>query len=127
MKKSIIEKEKNELHKMVDAIKKINEVDSDIDWKLEKFRAYSIAANLAIKIMLQELGVRATKKRIEFVSKELEEGNFHCPVEAIFNIEEEITAEYPVKVWHDDDETSKEHYIKEVKSILEDYSLVICA
>lgn len=131
MKKETIKAEKNALTSMIDAIQAVNKTDiklagENTDWYLEKFRLYQIATNLAIKIMLHELGIRVTKKRVILIENKLEEGNLHCPVEAIFNLEEELTSSYPMEIWHPEGETLNQHYLREVNNILKDYDLTAC-
>lgn len=130
MDKKTIKNEEKTLWQMIEGIKKVTEVEQgfsehSVEWHVEKSRLYQIASDLAVKIFLQELNVRATKKRIQQVSHELEEANFHCPVEAIFNLTEEITCgDYPMKIWHPDDVTSREEYRNEVADILNDLRIV---
>lgn len=127
-----IEKEKLALLNMATTIKEVAKTNKQneklIDtnyWVNEHLALYSQAADLAIKIMLQELGVKVTKKRIQIVYKQLTEGNFHSPVEAVLNIKEEITwVDYPMVIWFPNTTTLTQYYLDEVKNILNDQFLV---
>lgn len=128
-----MQKEKLLLLNMANAIKTVTEtinqnkkVLSNDYWINMQFSLYSDASDLAIKIMLQKLDVRATKKRIATVSKWLTEGNYHCPVEAVLGEKEEITwsGDYSMKIWIPEDTTLLQHYLDEVKRIINDYDLV---
>lgn len=128
-----MQKEKLLLLNMANAIKTVTEtinqnkkVLSNDYWINMQFSLYSDASDLAIKIMLQKLDVRATKKRIATVSKWLTEGNYHCPVETVLGEKEEITwsGDYSMKIWIPEDTTLLQHYLDEVKRIINDYDLV---
>ncbi|MDZ5438288.1 hypothetical protein EGO58_06120 [Limosilactobacillus reuteri] len=132
MNTKIIEKEKLALLNMATTIKEVAKTNKQneklIDtkyWMNAHLALYSQAADLAIKIMLQELGVKATKKRIQIVYKQLTEGNFHRPVEAVLDIKEEITwVDYPMVIWFPNTTTLTQYYLDEVKNILNDCVLV---
>lgn len=132
MNTKIIEKEKLALLNMATTIKEVAKTNKQneklIDtkyWMNAHLVLYSQAADLAIKIMLQELGVKATKKRIQIVYKQLTEGNFHSPVEAVLDIKVEITwVDYPMVIWFPNTTTLPQYYLDEVKNILNDQVLV---
>lgn len=132
MNTKIIEKEKLALLNMATTIKEVAKTNKQneklIDtkyWMNTHLALYSQAADLAIKIMLQELGVKATKKRIQIVYKQLTEGNFHSPVEAVLDIKVEITwVDYPMVIWFPNTTTLPQYYLDEVKNILNDCVLV---
>lgn len=132
MNTKIIEKEKLALLNMATTIKEVAKTNKQneklIDtkyWMNVHLALYSQAADLAIKIMLQELGVKATKKRIQIVYKQLTEGNFHMPVEAVLDIKEEITwVDYPMVIWFPNTTTLTQYYLDEIKNILNDCVLV---
>ena len=128
-----MQKEKLLLLNMANAITTVTEtinqnkkVLSNDYWINMQFSLYSDASDLAIKIMLQKLDVRATKKSIATVSKLLTEGNYHCPVEDVLGEKEEITwsGDYSMKIWIPEDTTLLQHYLDEVKRIINDYDLV---
>lgn len=126
-----IEKEKLALLNMANTIKAVSEtiaknkkLTDDNSWINYQFALYGGASDLAIKIMLQELNVRATSKRVELVSHWLEEDNFHCPVEAVLDIKEEITStEYAMEIWTPENETLPEHYLNRVKEIISEFDV----
>lgn len=126
-----IEKEKLALLNMANTIKVVTETISknrklitDNYWSNDEFALYGQASKLAIKIMLQELNIRATSKRVELVSHWLEEDNFHCPVEAVLDIKEEITStEYAMEIWTPKNETLPEHYMNRVKEIISEFDV----
>ncbi|WPU43546.1 hypothetical protein [Limosilactobacillus reuteri] len=119
-----IEKEKLALLNMANTIKTVSEtiaknkkLITDNYWRNDEFALYGQASKLAIKIMLQELNIRATSKRVQLVHNELEEANYHCPVEAVLDIDEEITSfDYPI--WIPEGTTLSEDYLDMVKEII---------
>lgn len=126
MKLETIENEKEALVNMATAIKTVSTtiaknaklIEND-DWIGAQFKLYGEASKLAVRIMLQQLGIRATTKRISLVYQELEEANLHCPVEAVLNLKDEITSgEYQVTIWKPEGELLSDHYLDQVKQIL---------
>ena len=125
-----IEKEKMALLNMANTIRvvtktiyKNNKLITDNYWVNDEFALYGQASKLAIRIMLQELNIRAMSKRVRLVYNELEEANYHCPVEAVLNIDKEImNLDYPI--WIPEGTMLSEHYLNMVKEIINDIEKV---
>ena len=89
-------------------------------WAGQPERLYQGANDLAIKILLEMIGETADKKIMMTVDHWLEEGNFHYPVEAVLGIGQDITFEGENNIWVPEGKTLLQHYLEEVKRIVDD-------
>lgn len=86
-----IKKEIKELRELAETLESVSRVwqNDTEDKELSRSRAALLDQSqlTACKIVLQMIGVRATKKRIRMLKKQFTEEDYHHPVEAILNVD----------------------------------------
>lgn len=122
-----IKKEQQALTLMAKNIEQVTKTNEQVDkltdttyWSTDLL--YTGASTLAVKILLQKIGVKPTEQRIKIVAHELEDSNYHYPVEAVLNIDHDLTWAGRVELWKPAGESLQEHYLNRVREITSDLS-----